>query len=136
MARHFQRDFDLRGVIIEHEGRPPQIHSWPTIYTPAALDALRNLVAADENLRNATESNFTLQEFLQNPSEVFRVYSDVLNYDLRAEVYDGLRDYRDERRDKFRQQAQEEVSGNEGQNNNDSHGNMHNPERDTGDTIR
>jgi len=138
LLRHgqFQRDFDLRGVIIEHEGTPPQIHSWPTIYTPAALDALRNLVEADENLRNATESNFTLQEFLQNPTEIFRVYSDVLNSDQRREVYRRLEAYQLERFINFRQQEQEEVSRNEGQNNNDSHGNMHNPEHDTGDTIR
>lgn len=125
----FQRDFDLRGVIVEHEGLPPAIHSWGTIYTQAALDALNGLDALSEL------PDFTWQDFLENPREIFRVYSEVLDYNQRAEIYQQLRAYQSNRYFEFRQQSQEEVSLNESQNNSDSHGNMHNPEHDTGDSI-
>ena len=74
----YQRDFDLRGILVTEDGRPPQIHSWPTVYTSAALNALNNLAG----------TSFTMDDYMRNPNEIFNAYENLSSTQLDRLVND------------------------------------------------
>jgi len=94
----YQRDFELRGVIIEHQGQPPRFQSWATAHTHGALDVFNNVAG----------TNFTWEDYMKNPAEIYRIYSEVLDSSQRTRIYRELREYQSERENEFSQQATRE----------------------------